>query len=127
MAAARLGRCAGDDARSRDDLPDRRAVVDLQSFPPRHGELAGVEAELVEDGGVDVGDVVAVFDGVEAELVGFAVGDAAFDAAAGHPDGEAVGVVVASVAALGAGGSAELGGPDDEGFVEQAALFQVFD
>ena len=33
-------------------------------------EAVGVEPKLVEDGGVDVGDVVAVFDGVEAELVG---------------------------------------------------------
>ena len=61
-----------------------------------------VEAELAEDGGVDVGDIVPVFDGVEAQLVGGAVDDAAPDAGAGEPDGEAVRVVVAAVLAAAA-------------------------
>ena len=74
----------------------------------------------MQDGGVDVGDVVPVLDGVEAEFVGRAVGDAALDAAAGHPDGEAVGMVVAAVGPLGAGRAAELGRPDDDRLVEQA-------
>ena len=39
-------------------------------------EPAWVEAELVQHRGVDVGDVVAILDGVEAELVGCAVDDA---------------------------------------------------
>ena len=79
---------------------DRLAEVDLQPLAAGDFEPARVEAELVQDGGVDVGDVVAVLDGVEAELVGGAVGDAALDAAAGQPDREAVGVVVAAVGAL---------------------------
>ena len=33
-----------------------------------------VEAELVQDGGVEVVDVDSVVDGLEAEVVGFAVG-----------------------------------------------------
>ena len=88
-------------------------------------EPARVEAELVQHGGVDVGDVVAVFDGVEAELVGRAVGDAPLDAAAGHPDREAERMVVAAVGSLRAGRAAELGRPDDDRLVEQAALLQI--
>ena len=72
-----------------------------------------------------VGDVVAVLDGVEAELVGRAVDDAALDAAAGQPGREAVRVVVAAVAALGTRRSAELRAPDDDRLVEQAAALQV--
>ena len=90
-------------------------------------EPARVEAELVQDRGVDVGDVVAVLDGVEADLVGRAVDDAALDAAAGHPDREAVDVVVAAVGALRAGRAAELGGEDHERLVEQAAPLQVLE
>ena len=63
-------------------------------------EAAGVEAEEVEERGVDVGDVVRGDGGVEAEFVGGSVDGAAADAAAGHPDGESVGVVVAAVGAL---------------------------
>ena len=110
-----------------DDLADRLAEVDLQPLVARDFEPPGVEAELVQDRGVDVGDVVAVLDGVEAELVGGAVDDAALDAAAGHPDREAVGMVVAAVAALRAGRAAELGGPDHDRLVEQPALLQVLE
>ncbi len=61
--------------------------------------------------GVDVGDVVAVLDGMKADLVGGAVGDAPFDAAARHPNGKAERVMVASVGSLRAGRAAELGCP----------------
>ena len=48
--------------------------------------------------GVEVVDVQAVFDGVQAEFVGGADGAAAADAAAGQDHREAVGIVVAAVA-----------------------------
>ena len=99
------------------------------------GEAFVVEAELVEDGGVEVVDVDTVFGDIEPEVVGFAVADAGFDAAAGHPHGEGVFVVVAAdadffaaaVLALFDGGAAEFGAPDDEGFIEEAAEFEVAD
>src|SRR5687768_12478898 len=86
--------------RSGDDLPDRLAEVDLQALVAGDLQLVRVEAELAEHRGVDVGDVVAVLDGVEADLVGGAVGHAALDAAAGQPHGEAVGVMVPAVGVL---------------------------
>ena len=54
--------------------------------------------------------------------------DAAFEAAAGHPHREAVAVVVAAGAAavFGGGLAAEFAAPDDERFIEQAALLEVF-
>ena len=85
------------------------------------GEGLVVEAEEVEDRGVEVVDVDLVLDGLEAELVGGAVDVAALDAAAGQPHGEAVVVVVAAVhlALVRAGGGqldgrrpAELAAPD---------------
>src|SRR6185312_16071222 len=78
------------------------------------GEARVVEAEEVEDGGVEVVDVDGVFGDVEAEVVGFAEGDAGFYTAAGEPIGEAVGVMVAAVvSALDHGCSAEFAAPDD--------------
>src|SRR5262249_54870483 len=86
-----------------------------------------VEAEQVQEGGVQVVDVDLVRDGGEAELVGGAVDVAAFDAAAGQPHREAVVVVVAAAEGgqFGDGGAAELAAPQDEGAVEQAALVEV--
>ena len=98
------------------------------------GELLVVEAEQVQDRGVQVVDVDRVLDGLEAELVGRAVDVAALDAAAGQPHREAVVVVVAAVDLAGVGArvrqldrrrAAELAAPDHQRVVEQAALLQV--
>ena len=82
--------------------------------------------QQVQHRGVQVVDVDDVLDGVVAELVGGAVGDAALDAAAGQPHREALDVVVAAVA-LGHRRAAELAAPDHERVVEHAALLQVLD
>ena len=87
-----------------------------------------VEAEGVEQRGVEVVDVHGVLRDVEAEVVGRAVDVPAFQAAAGEPHREAAVVVVAAVvAALHHRGAAELAAPDDERIVEEAALFEVGD
>ena len=73
------------------------------------GQLLVIEAEEVQDGGVDIvtlGEALAV-GRFEAPFVALSVGEAAFDAAAGEPVGEDEGVMVAALAALGAGHAAE--------------------
>ena len=61
------------------------------------GQPRVVDAQAVQDRGVQVVDVDGVVHDVVAEVVGLAERDAGLDAAAGHPDGEAAGVVVAAV------------------------------
>src|SRR5260370_33196747 len=53
------------------------------------GETAVVDAQAVQDGGVEGMDVDAVLDDVVAEIVGPAGAETGLDAAAGHPAGEA--------------------------------------
>ena len=93
-----------------------------------------VEAQEVQDRGVQVVNVDLVFDGLEAELVGRAVDVAALDAAAGQPHREAVVVMVAAVhlalirarsRQLDGRRAAELAAPDDQRVVEHPALFQI--
>ena len=91
-----------------------------------------VNAQEMENGGVQVVNVDAIVDGAEAEVIAGAVGHAALDAAAGQPHGEAPAVVVAAVVVLGqralaVDGASELAAPDDQRVVEQPALFEVFD
>ena len=89
------------------------------------GELFVVDAELVEDCGPEIVDGERLIDGVVTEFVGGAEDSAGLEAAASHPEAEAVGVVVASAATLGEGGAAELAGEDDNGALEQAALLEI--
>lgn len=93
-------------------------------------ELIVVQAQLVENGGVEVADADFVFDDIVGILVGLAMSDAAFDPAAGHPGGKALRVMIAAILlalklALAESGAAKLTGEDDEGVFKHAALFEV--
>ena len=92
----------------------------------RYGRAVVVDAAQVQHGGVQVVDVdiLAVFQVAVAQFVGAAVGEPALDAAAGHPDGEAVDVMIAADA-LAHRRAAEFAAPDDQRVVEQAALLEV--
>ena len=93
-----------------------------------HREPFMIDAELVENRGVDVVDVrgMRAVGGFEAPLVGLAIG-AAFDASSTHPVREDEGIVIATFAALRAGHAAEFGGPENDRVLEHAALLEVFD
>src|SRR5262245_61487358 len=91
-------------------------VVDVEALAAGDFELARVEPELVQDGGVDVGHVMSVLDRVEPDLVGHSVNDPALDPAAGQPHTEPVDVVVAAVGALRTRRAAELGGEHHDRF-----------
>ena len=56
-----------------------------------------VDAHQVHDGRLEVVHMHRVLDDVVADLVGFTVGDAGTDAAAGHPVGETARMMVAPV------------------------------
>ncbi len=86
-----------------------------------------VKAEEVENGGVEIVDVDRVFDGAHAHFIRGAIGDSAANTAAGEEDGVAADMMVAAVGAGRVGSAAHFAGPEDEGFVEEAAGFQVGD
>ncbi len=70
----------------------------------------------MQDRGVQVVDADAIDRGLEADFVGLAVMRAGFDAAAGKPGGERVGIVVSRLAFAGLRDRqpAELAGADDQ-------------
>ena len=84
-----------------------------------------VESHEPQEGGVEVVDVDAFLDGVKAKIIGGPDGLATAHTAAREPQGEAGGVVVASVPLLGHGGATELPAPDHERVVEEAAGLEV--
>ncbi len=92
------------------------------------GEAFVIEAEEMEEGGVEVVERVDVFDRTASEFVRFSVTGAAFDAGTGHPAGETVGVVIATLGAfLEHRHAAELRAPHHERVLEHPALGEIAD
>src|SRR6516164_9530333 len=93
----------------------RLSLVHRRAFGPplvAIDDARVIEAQKVQDGGVQIVDVQPIFDGVQAHLVGAADDLAPLDAAAGHPHREAVGVVVTAIPGFGLWSAAELAAPD---------------
>src|SRR5262249_40644326 len=110
-------RCSG----SREDRVDDLAVDVSQTVVAAGvavGQALVIDAQEMQDRGVEVVDMDLVLDGVPAEFVGGPVCEPAAHAAAGHPHREAVGVMVAAVPLLGDRTAAELASPHDERLVE---------
>ena len=92
------------------------------------GELCVIDAEAVEDGRVQVVHIDGIARDVVAEVIGLAMRDATLDAAAGHPDGEAAGMMIATIVvrrepSLAIDCAAKFAAPYDERIVEQTTLF----
>ena len=115
----------------RNDLPVhiREAVVPALK---QVGELFVVNSHDVQDRGLQVVNMDGVFDDVVPEVVRGAVGDPRLYAAARDPAGETARVVITTVISccqlsLRVIRSSEFAAPDDEGVIEQPALFEVGD
>ena len=96
----------------------------------REGQLFVVDAQLVQDGGMQVADGHRILHDVVAEIVGLAVRYPTLDAAAGQPRGEAARMMIAAVivafqVALAVDRTTEFAGKDHDRVVEQPTLFQV--
>src|SRR5256885_13789905 len=87
----------------------------------------------MQQGCMKIMHVDFILDDIETKLIGSAEGDARFDAAAGHPHGEGLGMMVAAQLAACIGialnhrSTAELPTPKHERIIQQAALLEVLD
>ena len=87
-------------------------------------QLFVVQAEEVQDGGVEIVDVDSVFDGLETKIVRAPVGHSSPDAPTRHPDGKPPVVVIppvldhAGATGLHHRGAAELAAANDEGIFQ---------
>ena len=92
-------------------------------------QTIGVQPHLLQDGCVYSFDVHPVLDSCCPELIRLSEAHTAFDSAAGHPHGEAVRIVVTSgtLGILGGRLPTKFAAPDNQRFVKQTTLFQIFD
>ena len=94
------------------------------------GQRLVIEAHEMENRGVEIVDVDGILHDVDSQFVGHPVGHSAFDAPARHPDGEPVGVMIASHVVLvdgqlNGGSPAHFASPDDQGVLQHVALLQI--
>ena len=95
-------------------------------------QLGVVDAEQLQNRGMQVMHVHRVFGDVVTKIVGLADRHAGLDATPGHPRGEAARMMVAAVVVFGEPALAidrtpELAAPNHERVVEHAALLEVRD
>src|SRR5688572_2374800 len=93
-------------------------------------EFRVIEAEQVQDSGLQIVDGNAVLDALQPEIIRPPDDLACTDAAACQPHAETVRMVVAPIAEvgtllLGHWRSSEFAAPDDERRIEQAALLKI--
>src|ERR1051325_9753890 len=101
-------------------------MIHVEALPAGHFQFVGVETELAQDRGMNIGDVMTILDRVESEFVSDSVRDSAFDAAAREPCAEARGMVIAS-GAFRARRASELRAEDHKRFVQEPALLQILE
>jgi len=95
-------------------------------------ELFMVDAHQVKHGSMEIMYTYRILDGIVAEFVCFSIDCSRFDSSTGHPDAEALGMVVASVVGpinltLTVIGATKFATPDHQRFIEQSSLLQVLD
>ena len=82
-------------------------------------ELFVVNSHLVQNGGLKVVNMDGIFHSIESQIIGSAPRDSGFHAAAGHPDREGIGVMIAPPScavvdvALNERGASKLASPND--------------
>ena len=96
-------------------------VIDLQSLSTGEFQPPRIEAELSQNRGVDIGNVVSILDRVEADLIGRSMHHASSNTSSRHPRREAVDVMVTTIAPLRSWCAAELGTEDHQCLVKQTA------
>src|SRR5687768_10022914 len=78
----------------------------------------------MQHGGMDVRNVMWMFDGVESKFIRRAVHDAPFDSAARQPCAKAIRMVISPIS-FGSWRAAELGAPHDERFIQHSATLKI--
>src|ERR1700722_3433849 len=82
----------------------------------------------MQDGSMQIVNVYFILHNVESKLVGFSQHEPRLNSSSGHPHGERVGMMVASiVSALHHRGAPEFPAPNHQRVVEHPPLFQIFD
>ena len=88
-------------------------------------QLFVVQPQLVTEGGNHVRNTDSIDDALVPKIIRFTIDQAWLETASGEPEGERISVVVAARPVLCGWQAAKFAGPDDQGLIEQAPLFQV--
>ena len=86
--------------RSRKDVMHDVSEVLLEAFVLGHFHSMRVQAQLMQQGRMNIGDVMGMFHGMKANFIGLSVGPTTLNAPTCHPDGKTVRVMIPSIVIL---------------------------
>src|SRR5581483_8247322 len=112
---------------SGDDFLDNLSIYRrgaLRATLIEESQFSVIEAELVQNRGLEVIGVDDTAHRAQTDLIGRAVGSW-LDPSTGNPAGVTPGVVIAAVSGLAIGRAAKLGGPHHQGGIQQPARLQI--
>ncbi len=93
-------------------------MIDIQAFAPGDFEPAGIKTHKVHDGCMNISNIMAIFDCMEADFISGAMHGTTLDTAPRHHYGEAIDMVIPAIRSLSARSSAKLGSKNNEGLIE---------
>ena len=82
------------------------------------GELFVVDAQQVQNRGVDIVNVDGVFDGAHSHFIRSTKGHAAANSGTGHPDRVTAHMMIAAIASGTVWSAPHFSGPDDKGVIK---------
>ena len=109
------------------DFADHLAVIDLQALAARYFQSMAVEPHLTQDGGVDIGHIVPVLLGMEADGVGGAMHHSGFQTPTSHHHREPENMMVPPRATLAPRRAAKFRSQDHQGSFKHATPFEIGD
>ena len=100
-------------------------MINIQPFTPRYFQLPGIQAQLVQNGRMNIGDVMTIFHGMETDFIGRPMRNPPLESRPGHPDRKPEDMMVAAIGTLGAWRATEFAGKNHQRLVQQSAAMQV--
>jgi hypothetical protein len=108
---------------------DSRMTVDIRQseiapgISPRQSCM--VKSECIKQRGMQVMHMHRVIDWLEAEVISGPISQATANSTTSHPDTERCGMMISTIGIFHGRCTSEFRTPDDEGFIEQAALLEI--
>ena len=101
-------------------------MVDIQPLPAWNFQFTRIQPQLVQNGGVHIGDIMAVLHSMKADLISRSVHQSTLEPTTCHPDAEAKNMMVTAIGPLRARCAAKFTGKYHQRLIQHPTTLEVF-